>query len=271
MQLKVAPLLNQVVMEVIVAPGVGPARDHRGPRWYQNRDPTRLLPMGFHLLPRGPFVSDVDGGRCSSIKPIPVQVVSIDAGSYVRNADSSGISALDQQECSPANDDFLARGMVSSMPAQQIDSGPIQNSYPECPAGSIGEVYANDKDLSGFVKDEPTIVATNTEHLEANDGAQYVADHAAGPNGVANSLEFGPILGFDDSTPESIKRITRKYSLAGVVDDSLIKVPSEFPDVCSSPLPGCSVEGFEDSKVEAVMPCNLECGLVHSLPMSPPQ
>ncbi|GMH22898.1 hypothetical protein Nepgr_024741 [Nepenthes gracilis] len=157
------------------------------------------------------------------------------------------------------------------MPAQQIDSGPIQNPYPECPAGSVGDVYANDKDLSGSVKDKLAIVATNTEHPEVDDGAQYVADHAAGPNGVANSVEFGPIPGIDDSTPESIKRITRKYSLAEVVDDFLIKVPSEFPDVSSSPLPGCSVEGFDDSKVGAVMPCNLERGLVHSLPMSPPQ
>ncbi|GMH22894.1 hypothetical protein Nepgr_024737 [Nepenthes gracilis] len=175
-----------------------------------------------------------------------IAVVSIDAGSNVRNADSSGISALDQREYSPATDDCLA-------------------------SGSVGDVYAKDKDLSGFVKDKLAIVATNTEHPEVDDGAQYVADHAAGPNGVANSVEFGPIPGIDDSTPESIKRITCKYSLAEVVDDSLIKVPSEFPDVCPSPLPGCSVEGFGDSKVGAVMPCNLERGLVHSLPMSPPK
>ncbi|GMH14553.1 hypothetical protein Nepgr_016394 [Nepenthes gracilis] len=155
----------------------------------------------------------------------------------VRNADPSSvcsISALDLQASSPATDDCLACGMVSSMPAQLIDSGPIQTTFAECSSGSVGDVYEPDEALSGSVKDKIANVATNIEHPELVEGAQYVADHAAGSNGVANSVEFGPIPGVDDSTPKSIKRITRKYSLVEVVDDSLIKVPSEFPDVCSN-------------------------------------
>ncbi|GMH31737.1 hypothetical protein Nepgr_033581 [Nepenthes gracilis] len=106
---------------------------------------------------------------------------------------------------------------------------------------------------------------------ELDEGAQNVADHAAGSNGVANSVVIGPIPGVDDSTPESITRIIRKYSLAEVVDVSLIKAPSEFPDVSSCPLPGCPVEDYEDSMAGAVMPCILERGLVHTLPISPPK
>ncbi|GMH15571.1 hypothetical protein Nepgr_017412 [Nepenthes gracilis] len=158
-------------------------------------------------LPKAPGL-DVDGGGCSSIKPIPVQDVSIDAGSSVRNADPSsvcGISALDQQACSPTTDDCLAR--------------------------SVGDVYENEEALSGSVKDMLADVASNTEHPELDEGAQHGADHAAGSNGV----------------------------------------PSEFPEVCSSPLPGSSVQGYEDLMAGAVMPCILERGLVHTLPISPPQ
>ncbi|GMH14006.1 hypothetical protein Nepgr_015847 [Nepenthes gracilis] len=70
-------------------------------------------------------------------------------------------------------------------------------------------------------------------------------------------------------TPESIARITRKYSLVEGVEGSLIKAPSEFPDVSSSPLSGCPVEGSEVSLAGAVLPCDLERGLAHALPMSP--
>ncbi|GMH15597.1 hypothetical protein Nepgr_017438 [Nepenthes gracilis] len=143
-------------------------------------------------------------------------------------------------------------------------------TYAECSSGSVGDVYENDEALSGSVKDMLADVATNTEHPELDEGAQHVADHAAGSNGVANSVEFGPIPGVDDSTLESITRITRKYSLAEVVDDSLSKVPSEFPEVYSSPLPGSSVEGYEELMAGAVMPCILERGLVHTLPISLP-
>ncbi|GMH16881.1 hypothetical protein Nepgr_018722 [Nepenthes gracilis] len=130
------------------------------------------------------------------------------------------------------------------MPAQLIDSGPIQTTYAECSSGSVGDVYENDEAHSGSMNDKLANVVTNTDHPELYEGAQYVADHATGSNGVANSEEFGPIPGVDDSTPESITL---------------------------SPLPGCPVEGFEDSMAGAVMPCTLEHGLVHTLSMSPPK
>ncbi|GMH21234.1 hypothetical protein Nepgr_023076 [Nepenthes gracilis] len=189
----------------------------------------------------------------------------------VRNADASYVNALDQQTCNPATDDCLARGLVSSMPAHLIDSGPIPTTYAECSSGLVGDVYEIDEAHSGSMSVKFANVNTNSEHPELDEGAQNVADHAAGSNGVANSVEFGPIPGVDDSTPESITRITRKYSLVKSVDVSLIKAPSEFPDVSSCPLPGCPVEDYEDSMAGAVMPCILERGLVHTLPMSPPK
>ncbi|GMH02163.1 hypothetical protein Nepgr_004002 [Nepenthes gracilis] len=165
----------------------------------------------------------------------------------VRSADVSSVNALDQQTCNPATDDCLARGLVSSMPAHLIDSGLIPSTYVECSSGLVGDVYEIDEAPSGPMSDKFAIVDTNSEHPELEEGAQNVADHAAGSIGVANSVEFGPIPGVDDSTLESITRITRKYSLAEVVDVSLIKAPSEFPYVSSCPLPGCPVEDYEDS------------------------
>ncbi|GMH14515.1 hypothetical protein Nepgr_016356 [Nepenthes gracilis] len=164
------------------------------------------------------------------------------------------------------------------MPAHLIDSSPIQTTYVACSSGSAGDVYEDDGALSGSMNDELATVVTNTDHPMLDEGAQFVNDHAAGSpqrpsqlglidgsNGVANSDEFGPIPGVDDSTPESIARITRKYSLVEVVDGSLIKAPSEFPDVSSSPLSGCPAEGSEASLPGAVLPCDLESGLVHTL------
>ncbi|GMH20947.1 hypothetical protein Nepgr_022789 [Nepenthes gracilis] len=104
-------------------------------------------------------------------------------------------------------------------------------------------------------------VATNTEHLELDEGAQHVADHAAGSNGVANAAESLECCCFCCCCAEQ----------GFIPDDSLSKVPSEFPEVCSSPLPGNSVEGYEELMAGAVMPCILKHGLVHTLPISPPQ
>ncbi|GMH17747.1 hypothetical protein Nepgr_019588 [Nepenthes gracilis] len=76
----------------------------------------------------------------------------------------------------------------------------------------------------------------STARLVAVSNHQYQVD---GSNGVAISDEFGPIPRVDDSTPESIARITLKYSLVDVVDGLLSKAPSDFHDVSSSPLSGC--------------------------------
>ncbi|GMH21105.1 hypothetical protein Nepgr_022947 [Nepenthes gracilis] len=144
----------------------------------------------------------------------------------VRIANASSINALDQQLC------------------------------------LVGDVYENDEAHSGSMSDKFANVDTNSKHPELDEGDQNVADHAAESNGVANSMVIGPIPGVDDSTPESIARITRKYSLAEAVDVSLIKAPSEFPDDCSCPLPGCPAKDYVDSMAGAVMPCILESGLV---------
>ncbi|GMH22931.1 hypothetical protein Nepgr_024774 [Nepenthes gracilis] len=181
----------------------------------------------------------------------------------VRYADVSSVNALDQQSCVSASVDCLTRGLASSLSAHQIDSGPILTS-----SGLVGDVYENDGAPSG-----PMIanVDSNSELPELDEDTQNVADHAGGSFGVANSVVIGPILGVDDSTPESIARITRKYSLAEVVDVSLIKAPSEFPVDSSCSLPGCPVEGYVDSMAGAVMPCILELGLVHTMPISSPK
>ncbi|GMH21115.1 hypothetical protein Nepgr_022957 [Nepenthes gracilis] len=220
---------------------------------------------------------DEGGGK----KPIPDQALvdfaSPNAGASVDSPPVCGVNVLDdydldQQTCS-------ARGMVSLVASQLIDSdpirtsyatcsvsvgvvpedvgalsdsGPIQTSLAECSSGSVGDVYEIDVAHSGSMNDKLGNVVTNNDHPELDEGAQYVADHAAGSIGVANSEEFGPIPRVDDSTPESISRITRKYSLAEVVEGSLIKAPSEFPDANSSPLPGCPVEGFEDPMVDVL-------------------
>ncbi|GMH29589.1 hypothetical protein Nepgr_031432 [Nepenthes gracilis] len=163
----------------------------------------------------------------------------------VGNADASSINARIADRVIPPPDDCLAR--------------------------LVGDVYENDEAHYGSMSDKFANVDTNSEHPELDEGAQNVADHAAGSNGVANSVVIGPILGVDDSTPESIARITRKCSLAEAVDVSLIKAPLEFPDDSSCPLPGCPVEAFVDSMAGAVLPCILERGLVHTLPISTPK
>ncbi|GMH19854.1 hypothetical protein Nepgr_021695 [Nepenthes gracilis] len=105
-----------------------------------------------------------------------------------------------------------------------------------------------------------------TVGLVAVSNQQHQVD---GSNGVAISDEFGPIPRVDDSSPESIARITRKYSLVDIVDGLLIKAPSDFHAVSSSPLSGCPVVGPEASVAGAVQPCVLERGLVHAMPISP--
>ncbi|GMH03503.1 hypothetical protein Nepgr_005342 [Nepenthes gracilis] len=193
------------------------------------------------------------------------------------------------------------------MPAQLIDSVPIQTTYATCSSVSVGDVSEDDGALSGSMNDELANVVTNSDHPVLDVGAPFVADHVAGSphrplttldyvpiedgsmgalqasiaglvavsnhhnqidgsNGVAISDEFGLIPGVDDSTLESIARITRKYSLVDVVDGLLIKAPSKFQDVSSIPLSGCPVEGSEASVAVAVQPCDLERGLVHALP-----
>ncbi|GMH18604.1 hypothetical protein Nepgr_020445 [Nepenthes gracilis] len=87
-----------------------------------------------------------------------------------------------------------------------------------------------------------------------------------GSSGDAISDEFGLILGVDGSTPESIARIARKYSLVDVVDGLLYKAPSDFQDVNSIPLSGCSVEGSEALVAEAVQSCDPGRRIVHALP-----
>ncbi|GMH26472.1 hypothetical protein Nepgr_028315 [Nepenthes gracilis] len=183
----------------------------------------------------------------------------------VRYADVSSVNALDQQSCNPAPVVCLARGLASSMSAHQIVSGPLLTTSAKCSSGLVGEDYENDVGPSG-----PIIanVDTISERPVLVEDTQNVADHAGRSFGVANSVVIGPIPGVDDSTPESIARITRKYSLAEVEDVSLIKAPSEFPvdSLCS--LPGCPVEGYVDSMTGAVMPRILELGLVHTMPIS---
>ncbi|GMH26500.1 hypothetical protein Nepgr_028343 [Nepenthes gracilis] len=189
----------------------------------------------------------------------------------VRYADASSFNALIQQSCNSASDDCLARGLASSMSAHQIDFGPILTTSAKCSSGSVGDVYENDEAHSGPMSNRFANVDTNSELPELDEDSQNVADHADGSYGVANSVVIGPIPGVDDSTPESIARITRKYSLAEVVDVSLIKAPSEVLVDSSCPLPGCPVEGYVDSMAGAVMPCILEHGLVHTMPISSPK
>ncbi|GMH21156.1 hypothetical protein Nepgr_022998 [Nepenthes gracilis] len=185
----------------------------------------------------------------------------------VRYADVSLVNALDQQSCNSAPVECLARGLASSMSAHQIDSGPILTTSAKCSSGLVGDVYENDVAPSG-----PMIanVDTNSELPVLNEDTQNVADHAGRSFGVANSVVIGPIPGVDDSTPESIARITRKYSLAEVGDVSLIKAPSEFPEDSLCSLSGCPVEGYVDSMTGAVMPRILVLGLVHTMPISSP-
>ncbi|GMH19210.1 hypothetical protein Nepgr_021051 [Nepenthes gracilis] len=130
---------------------------------------------------------------------------------------------------------------------------------------NAGDVPVDDGALSGSMNDEPANVVTNTDHPVLDVGAPFVADHAAGSphrpltstgvDGVAISDEFGLIPGVDGSTPESIARIARKYSLVDVVDGLLNKAPSD-----------CPIKGSEASVAEAVQPCDLGRGLVHALP-----
>ncbi|GMH15581.1 hypothetical protein Nepgr_017422 [Nepenthes gracilis] len=70
----------------------------------------------------------------------------------------------------------------------------------------------------------------------------------------------------DGSTPESIGRIARKYSLVDVVDGLSNKVPLVYQDVRSIPLSGCPIKSSEATSAEEVQPCDPGCGLVHALP-----
>ncbi|GMH31876.1 hypothetical protein Nepgr_033720 [Nepenthes gracilis] len=98
---------------------------------------------------------------------------------------------------------------------------------------------------------------TNAVRSVLDVGAPNVADLAAdsphrplissGVVGVANSVESGLIPGVDGSTPESIARITRKYSLVDAVEGLLNKDPIEFQEVDSIPLSGCPSKGLEAS------------------------
>ncbi|GMH03444.1 hypothetical protein Nepgr_005283 [Nepenthes gracilis] len=106
---------------------------------------------------------------------------------------------------------------------------------------------------------------TSTVELGDDSNNQHQVD---GSIGIAASAEVGPTPRVDDSTPESIVRISRKYSLADAVDGLLSKAPSDLHDVSSCPLSGDPDMGPEDSGAEVVLPCILESGLVHALPLS---
>ncbi|GMH25376.1 hypothetical protein Nepgr_027219 [Nepenthes gracilis] len=123
------------------------------------------VPSRLKSLPKvtGPAVGE---GGCS-IKPIPDQVLvnyaSTDAGTSGKMVVSSpvcGGNALDdgatQQPCCPAIDVCSARGLVSTMPSQLIDSDPFQTSYAAC-AASAGDDSEEDGAPSGSLKDEPVI------------------------------------------------------------------------------------------------------------------
>ncbi|GMH06149.1 hypothetical protein Nepgr_007989 [Nepenthes gracilis] len=160
------------------------------------------------------------------------------------------------------------------MPSQFTDSDPIQTSYAAC-STSAGDVPEEDGALFGSMKDEPAIVVTNAVH-SLDVGAPFVADHAAGSphrplintgvDGDAISDELGLNPGVDGSTPESIARIARKYSLANVVDGLLNKAPFEFQEVRSISLSGCPVKGSKASVAVAEMICDSGCGLELALP-----
>ncbi|GMH31924.1 hypothetical protein Nepgr_033768 [Nepenthes gracilis] len=160
------------------------------------------------------------------------------------------------------------------MPSQSTDSDPIQTSYAVCSA-SARNVPEEVGALSGSMKDEPAIVVTNAVH-SLDVGAPFVADHAAGSphrplistgvDGDAISDELGLNPSADGSTPESIARIARKYSLADVVDGLLNKAPFDFQEVRSIPLSSCPVKGSEASVAEAEMICDSGRGLELALP-----
>ncbi|GMH15546.1 hypothetical protein Nepgr_017387 [Nepenthes gracilis] len=212
----------------------------------------------------------------------------------------------DRQSCSLAAEECSACGQVSSMPAQQMDSDPFQTTFAECssdPPGSrtgalSGSTNAEPANVASsfdnpgldvgtqvvdaLVADYPHRQHTNlvcvqigagsleapqasTVELGADSNHQHQVD---GSIGIAASAEIGPAPRVDDSTPESIVRITRKYSLADAVDGLLFKAPSDLHDVSSCPLSGDPVMGPEDSGAEVVLPCILESGLVHALPLS---
>ncbi|GMH22101.1 hypothetical protein Nepgr_023944 [Nepenthes gracilis] len=188
------------------------------------------------------------------------------------------VGVLNQQTRSPATV-VTARGLASKMPSQIIDSDPILTS---CDVYSASAGYTPEEDgaPSGSVKDVTAIGDTNAVHSVLDVGAPCVADHAAdsphrplistGVDGDAISVELGLIPGVDGYTPESIARITRKYSLVDVVEGLLNKAPIEFQEVESIPLSGCPVKGFEASVVDAVMICEPGRGLELTLPSVDP-
>ncbi|GMH19817.1 hypothetical protein Nepgr_021658 [Nepenthes gracilis] len=212
----------------------------------------------------------------------------------------------DRQSCSPASEECSASGQVSSMPAQQMDSDPFQTTFAVCssdPPGSrsgalsgstnaepanvassfdnpgldVGTQVVDDLAADYPQRQHTNLVCvqigagsmeapqTSTVELGADSNHQHQVD---GSIGIAASAEIGPTPRVDDSTPESIVRITRKYSLADAVDGLLFKAPSDLHDVSSCPLSGDPDMGPEDSGAEVVLPCILESGSVHALPLS---
>ncbi|GMH21007.1 hypothetical protein Nepgr_022849 [Nepenthes gracilis] len=206
------------------------------------------------------LVPAVDEGGCKN--PIPDQVLvdsaSPDAGTSVNSPPVIVLDNgdLDQQTGSPANVECYARGKVTACSV------------------SAGDVPKDDGALSGSMKVEPAYVVTNSDHSILDVGAPCADDHVAGSphrrpsgvDGVAIADEYGLDSGVDGSTPESIARIARKYSLVDVVDGLLNKVPLVCQDVRSIPLSGCLIKSSEATSAEEVQPCDPGCGLVHALP-----
>ncbi|GMH13992.1 hypothetical protein Nepgr_015833 [Nepenthes gracilis] len=224
--------------------------------------PSRLKSRTTSLVPA------VDEGGYKS--PIPDQVLvdsaSPDAGTSVISPLVNGVIVLvdgdlDHQTGSPANVECYARGKVSSLAACSV---------------SAGDVPVDDGALSGSMKDEPAYVVTNSDHSLLDVGAPCVDDHVAGSphrpllnagvDGVAIADECGLIPVVDGSTPESIARIARKYSLVDVVDGLLNKVPLVYQAVSSTPMSGCPIKSSEATSPEEVQPCDPGYGPVHALP-----
>ncbi|GMH14522.1 hypothetical protein Nepgr_016363 [Nepenthes gracilis] len=185
---------------------------------------------------------------------------------------------LNQQTCSPATV-VNACGLASKMPSQIIDSDPSQ-----APCDVHSAAAGSTPDEVGAPSGSTIVVTapgdTNAVQSVLVVGAPFVADLAAesphrppistGVDGGANSVESGLISGVNGSTPESIARITRKYSLVDAVEGLLNKHPIEFQEVGSIPLSGCPVKGSEASGVETVMICDPGRGLELTLPCAGP-
>ncbi|GMH22102.1 hypothetical protein Nepgr_023945 [Nepenthes gracilis] len=246
------------------------------------------VPSSLKSMPKAPGPAVGESG--CSIKPNSDQVLvgyaSPDVGISSMRAVSSPVcggialedGVLNQQTWSPATV-VTARGLASMMPSQIIVSDPSQSPCAVYFA-SAGYTPVEVGAPSGSMKDVTAIGDTNAVHSVLDVGAPYVADHATdsphrplistGVDGDATSVEIGLIPGVDGSTPESIARITLKYSLVDAVEGLLNKDPIEFQEVDSIPLSGCPVKGSEASGVEAVMICDPGRGLELTLPCAGP-